>query len=799
MLFRSLSGTAAQFMAQGMPVGDPVVLPSAAWGSILGKPAVIGAGADAAAARDAIDAGRKQVFNVKDYGAVGNGTANDTAAIQAAINAAGVAGGGQVFLPTGQYKLNATITMKSGVELAGTGSTSVLKPNFPTASPNRVIDNDWVNGNRDITLRNFKLDRSGANLSHAALFNGIENLLVDNIEISGQSMNNSGGIAVSGILDTGVVHLESKNVRVVNSHFADLHNFGIQVGYVDGCVISGNTATNASREVFGVEPEEDSIARNVTISGNVVTGSNDIIGSATGLIIATENSGGTILGCSITGNTVSQTPGGDTSNYGITVSGGDGISVTGNTVRGVDGPGIVLGIAGFNVTNGAVVQGNTVIDCGRGSGGTSPGIRLRNATRCSITGNYVYGTNHTAGVSEETGATGNMITLNYLRDTIPFTTPAVGTFVFGNKNTDSDNAATLTTGADLKLFNTSDQVTNYEQAHGHWSGNIFILNTEAGGTGTIRDIALRSGPTNGILVSAGSTKVTTTGTTGSTTGIISAISGTLSPASGTSTGLRISPTLTQTGTAGYTALLINPTETSVGSGVKNLIDAQVGGSSKFSVDNAGNVTITGTPTGITKAHVGLGSVDNTSDATKNSASVTLTNKTIDLASNTLTGTTAQFNTALSNGDFATLAGTETLTSKTFTAPKIVDNGFIADANGNEAIVFGTTASAVNEVKVSNASAGNRPTIAAQGGDTNVDLNLVSQGSGLIRINGGQAVAANMVVTLTGKTLTSPKITSGNAPATASSTGTAGQVEWDSGFVYVCTATNTWVRAALATW
>jgi hypothetical protein len=42
---------------------------------------------------------------------------------------------------------------------------------------------------------------------------------------------------------------------------------------------------------------------------------------------------------------------------------------------------------------------------------------------------------------------------------------------------------------------------------------------------------------------------------------------------------------------------------------------------------------------------------------------TLTNKTINLSSNTLTGTTAQFNTALSDGDFATLAGTETLTNK----------------------------------------------------------------------------------------------------------------------------------------
>lgn len=46
---------------------------------------------------------------------------------------------------------------------------------------------------------------------------------------------------------------------------------------------------------------------------------------------------------------------------------------------------------------------------------------------------------------------------------------------------------------------------------------------------------------------------------------------------------------------------------------------------------------------------------------------TLTNKTLDLANNTVTGTTAQFNTALSDNDFATLAGSETLTNKTLTA------------------------------------------------------------------------------------------------------------------------------------
>ncbi len=40
---------------------------------------------------------------------------------------------------------------------------------------------------------------------------------------------------------------------------------------------------------------------------------------------------------------------------------------------------------------------------------------------------------------------------------------------------------------------------------------------------------------------------------------------------------------------------------------------------------------------------------------------------------------------------------------------------------------------------------------------------------------------------------------GEAPATATDTGTAGEVRITAGFIYVCVATNTWVRAALNTW
>jgi hypothetical protein len=49
---------------------------------------------------------------------------------------------------------------------------------------------------------------------------------------------------------------------------------------------------------------------------------------------------------------------------------------------------------------------------------------------------------------------------------------------------------------------------------------------------------------------------------------------------------------------------------------------------------------------------------------------TLTNKSISLTTNTITGTKAEFNTAMSDADFATIDGTETLTNKTLTSPTI---------------------------------------------------------------------------------------------------------------------------------
>ena len=67
---------------------------------------------------------------------------------------------------------------------------------------------------------------------------------------------------------------------------------------------------------------------------------------------------------------------------------------------------------------------------------------------------------------------------------------------------------------------------------------------------------------------------------------------------------------------------------------------------------------------------------------------TLTNKTIALGSNTVSGTTAQFNTALSDGSFATLAGTETITNKSIDSDNnTITNIVNADIKSSAAIAF----------------------------------------------------------------------------------------------------------------
>jgi hypothetical protein len=111
------------------------------------------------------------------------------------------------------------------------------------------------------------------------------------------------------------------------------------------------------------------------------------------------------------------------------------------------------------------------------------------------------------------------------------------------------------------------------------------------------------------------------------------------------------PTATSTiATTSLTETLTNKTLTSpVINTPTGIVNSDVGlgnvDNTSDATKNAATATLTNktltspvinTPTGIVKGDVGLGNVDNTSDATKNAATATLTNKTIDYNSNTIT-------------------------------------------------------------------------------------------------------------------------------------------------------------------
>ncbi len=106
-----------------------------------------------------------------------------------------------------------------------------------------------------------------------------------------------------------------------------------------------------------------------------------------------------------------------------------------------------------------------------------------------------------------------------------------------------------------------------------------------------------------------------------------------------------------------------------------------------------------------------------------------------------------------------VSSTQTLTNKTLTNPVI---GNVYDpTNGLLSFLFSSAPGAVNYLQANSNIATNGPQLRAEGSDTNISIDLVPKGTGVVRANYVEVATISGTQTLTNKTITSPRMTNIN--------------------------------------
>ena len=331
-----------------------------------------------------VEAKLAQTVSVKDFGAVGNGIADDTAAIQAAFNS----GAGAVYVPAGTYLIS-SVQPASNQYIYGDGAASIFKQkaggNF--VRPILIATKTFV------TLDNFAIDGNGNAQAAGEQNHGVFIADSQDINVMNLVVHDCQGDAIGVYSNTNAILCN--RIRIENN---TCYNFGRCAIVISGygaynVVITGNITRVGTRVTTstaggnGIHLELDSTPptnpSNITISSNLVddaitssgifsnlvidgnTIRNTYNGSGFGLITLI-NSVGTV----VSNNTISNLFGA-TSNTGIYYQDAVGgvaqnIVISGNTIGGTTGDGIFMfsSVAGFDSP--VVIDGNTIVSSNGG-------------------------------------------------------------------------------------------------------------------------------------------------------------------------------------------------------------------------------------------------------------------------------------------------------------------------------------------------------------------------------------------------------------------------------------------------
>jgi hypothetical protein len=163
------------------------------------------------------------VVNVKDFGAIGDGVTDDTAAIQAAINSVSLNGGGSVFVPFGTYKCTSALIIGS-IRLFGDG-TDIL------AKGGSVLDFSSAPSNiQAVTITSGTSSR-------------LEGAVIENLQIWGNTSRPTVGSGSIGLKIVGVIGFIVHNVEV----------YGFDIGTFVTCTSSFGVSSGGIMEMCRFE------------------------------------------------------------------------------------------------------------------------------------------------------------------------------------------------------------------------------------------------------------------------------------------------------------------------------------------------------------------------------------------------------------------------------------------------------------------------------------------------------------------------------------------------------------------